>query len=83
MLSFNGTTYRYSERGQDRTDFQFWPRYAELMDFILGRWLVAASYTACADCGEDIKPGDIIRNDDTGRYVCGYLCEDCGTRAEG
>lgn len=41
-------------------------------------WFVAASYGACANCGEDIVPDDIVRANGDG----GYLCEECGYREE-
>lgn len=40
----------------------------------LSSWFLASYYGACAVCGEDIEPDDVIRADGAG----GYLCEGCG-----
>jgi hypothetical protein len=43
----------------------------------LGPWFTAAYDGDCADCCGAIEPGDRIRADGDG----GWLCEDCGTPA--
>jgi hypothetical protein len=45
----------------------------------LGPWFLAGYFGACADCGEDIEPGDVIRADGES----GYLCEACGQEDDG
>lgn len=42
-----------------------------------GPWFTARYEGTCADCGEDIAPGDRIRSDGGSRYVCG----ECGGEA--
>ncbi len=42
-------------------------------------WIVAAYHGACAGCGEDIAPDDMIRADGEG----GWLCEPCGQEEDG
>jgi hypothetical protein len=44
----------------------------------LGPWISARYEGRCAGCGDDINPGDTIRADGQG----GWLCHDCGTEAE-
>lgn len=48
------------------------------MNTQLGPWFIAAYYSECADCSTDIEPGDEIRADGDG----GYLCRECGDEAE-
>lgn len=44
-----------------------------------GLWFTAAYNGTCAGCGDGIFPGDTIRADGDG----GYLCEPCGSAAGG
>jgi hypothetical protein len=45
----------------------------------LGPWFTAQYESACAGCEEAVEPGDTIRADGKG----GYLCEGCGRDAGG
>jgi hypothetical protein len=39
-----------------------------------GPWFTAGFGGTCATCGDPIVPGDTIRADGRGGYVCGYPC---------
>jgi len=39
-----------------------------------GPWFEAKYEGACATCGDAIMPGDLIRADGQGGYVCGNPC---------
>lgn len=39
-----------------------------------GPWFTAEFWGKCAGCGDIIRPGDVIRADGQGGYVCGYPC---------
>lgn len=39
-----------------------------------GDWFEARYPGECATCGDPIRPGDVIRADGRGGYVCGYPC---------
>ena len=43
-----------------------------------GPWFTAGYYGSCTDCDSDIEPGDTIRADGEG----GYLCQVCGQTGE-